>query len=204
MGFINKNTHIRVYKKGDIVEIIKDFINILIDEGCIIEDKIKMENYLKEKSVYRYRQIYKSLRETEEIITDSNLHDYYIYDIRVRRLLFKYLTAYEISLRGNILNELDSNHEIVDNYSFGKLVNLYYKNEISYDNVRLLRNQVMHHKMIQLCDESVVLNGINSMLDKMDKKKFLSELNSKKKNLDLLGYYYEYRGVVKYGMGIKV
>lgn len=84
---------------------------------------------------------------------------------------------------------------------FGKLIDKYYENDINLVNVKTIRNYVMHHRMIQLMRLDKILLGINTMLQKLDNKKFIIELMSLSNGLMLIYEFYNVEGEIKYGMG---
>ena len=177
------------------------FINYLVSEDVIISNQVKMKKYLFEKGIFRYQMIYNKLKESKRKLSDDHLHDFYRFDIRVRRLLFKYLTAYEIILRAKVLNNAQSGHSKIEKLNFGKLIDQYYGNDEELINVKIIRNFVMHHRMIQLMPIQRVLLGINIMLNKLDRKKFIIEMNETTNELLLIYRFYDDEGEVKYGMG---
>lgn len=162
------------------------FIEKLEKEKIVIRDKQKLIYYLEEKSVYRYTQILEMMLTFHRPLSDIHLNDFYRYDVRIRRLLFKYLTAYEISLRGQVLNNLREGHDTVERLTFGQLIDKYYPSELGLKKVKDLRNKIFHHYMIQLLDIKDVIGSINIMLDRLDRKKFLNELLEKQRELSLI------------------
>lgn len=166
-----------------------------------ITDIEKFNQFIDDKSAYRYKMIYERLVKSNLNLSDEHLHDFYRYDIRIRRLLFKYLTAYEIKLRGRVLNNITTGYLKVERMDFGKLIDRYYENDINLVNVKTIRNYVMHHRMIQLMPLDKVLLGINTMLQKLDSGKFIIELMSLSKDLMLIYEFYHIKGEIKYGMG---
>lgn len=162
------------------------FMEELRKANVVITDEFKLTEYLREKSAYRYTQILNMLLSFNRPITDIHLNDFYRYDVRIRRLLFKYLTAYEISLRGQVLNSLKEGHKEVENLTFGQMLDKHYSSDQKIKKVKDLRNKIFHHNMIQLLDTNIVIESINIMLERMDKQKFANEIIEKLKDLKLI------------------
>lgn len=88
----------------------KKNLSYQLEDKVEITDIKKFNQFINDKSIYRYKMIYEHLVRSKLNLSDDHLHDFYRYDIRVRRLLFKYLTAYEIKLRGKVLNSITTGY----------------------------------------------------------------------------------------------
>ncbi len=170
----------------------------LEEYNVTITNQEKMLRYLSEKSHYRYNLILEKLMKYCPDLSDTNLHDFYRYDIRLRRLLFKYLTAYEISLRGRILNSISEGFERVESLSFGQLIDQYYSDQKDLSKVKDLRNLIFHHRMIQLEDEVKVVSILDIMLRDLNRDKFYNELERLKEELSLIKAFTIIDGSIKY------
>lgn len=173
-------------------------LNNFTKHNVLITDAKKLNRYLNEKSYYRYNQILEKLLEFNRPLTDVHLNDFYKYDIRLRRLLFKYLTAYEIMLRGKVLNENVDKCEQIEKLTFGQLIELYYPKQTKLKLVKNLRNMIFHHRLIQLLDEKEVIKSIQIMLEKLNKEKFYKELEGLTKHLILIKIFKISDGKIKY------
>jgi hypothetical protein len=170
----------------------------MIESNVKITDEEKLNTYVTEKSWFRYNQILDKMLSFKVTLSDVNLHDYYRYDIRLRRLLFKYLTAYEIKLRGKVLNSIKEGFEKVECLSFGQLIDQYYFDQPDLVKVKDLRNLIFHHRMIQLEDECEVIEAINIILKKLKREKFYSELEMLKEDLLLVKAFFITDENIKY------
>jgi|GEM_PF-2084338 len=177
-----------------------NFVNKLHTLDVEVKDEALLNKYLHEKSVYRYNLILDQLLKAKRKICDNHLHDFYKYDLRVRRLLFKYLTPYEIKLRAKVLNENSQCQDYIENLDFGRLIKEFYNNDEDHKKVKKLRNYVFHHRMLQLCPMIEIIEGINSMLKKLDKSKFISELNNLSENLLLIYRFKVKDDIVEYDL----
>lgn len=63
-----------------------DFHRKLEINNIFIKDGNRLIRYLEEKSQYRYNHILFKIILYQKQLTDSHLHDFYRYDIRLRRL----------------------------------------------------------------------------------------------------------------------
>lgn len=175
-----------------------DFYRKLKQNNVVVKDEIKLQKYIEEKSLFRYSQILNKLLLFQKPLIDSHLHDFYRYDIRLRRLLFKYLTVYEIKLRGKILNNINDGFEKVENLSFGQLIDQYYSNQPDLIKVKDLRNLIFHHRMIQLEDETQIIQATDIMLRNLNRDKFYNELEKLKEDLFLIKAFTIVEGTIKY------
>lgn len=125
-----------------------------------VEDKHNFSEQCFEKGVYVFDDIYEYLKDVEkqEYITDSDLMNRYRYDINIRRVLFKYLTYLEVSLKGYLINANKNKKSKVAHITFGQLkthLDQHYPGE--YEDmldITNLRNKVFHHHLVT-CQSNV-------------------------------------------------
>lgn len=110
------------------------------EERVYIQDEENFKTYLKLKGIERIKKAYFILEPHLKKITDKDIADIYIYDLRLRRNIYYYITMFEVYLRAQLSNNFDrsdfdlnrydlkskeSLFEILEESTFGKLIGLY-------------------------------------------------------------------------------
>ncbi len=110
------------------------------EERVYIQDEENFKTYMKLKGIERIKKAYYVLKPHLKKITDKDIADIYIYDLRLRRNIYYYITMFEVYLRAQLSNNLnksdfdlnkydlksgDSMFEILEESTFGKLIGLY-------------------------------------------------------------------------------
>lgn len=187
----------------------KEFLKYFIQKGLKI--KTSLEDFkinLERKGNKRYYDIFEKLYKVQKDLTDQDLHDFYRYDIRVRRFLYRYITPIEVYYRAQVANENFDETAEIEELTFYQLINRYYNDNKNLSDIKELRNYVMHFRMIQLIDEDVICNLMNILFSELRNHgygfKFKNRMIELAKDLNLIyRYYIKESGEIIYGMGFQ-
>ncbi len=146
-----------------------------------IDDKNKedIQKRIKLKGWYIYEKICKYIKKHKYTPTPELMQSIFIYDKRIRFILFKYIGMIEEHYRSKLYNYLDYDEcsKIEKNYSYKDLINELEKckicneNEIKHlESIRELRNNICHHYLLTIDD-----NG-NKNIEVLNKIKVIQSL----------------------------
>ncbi len=164
-----------------------------------VDNLEKLHKYCTEKGYNRFDKMAKILFEHSDYVTDEDLHNYDKYDILLRRVLYEYITLFEINLRAILTNE-DKSLDY-DEMSLGSLIHKKYKGRPEFSNLEIikeLRNSVMHFSILypykELKTDSgifvTVESAVNTLLEQLQMnfpnfytKKFVDDINRLQRKL---------------------
>ena len=132
---------------------------------------IEFDKRIKYKSFYIYKNILEfiDIKKYSEFRKYDLMHSIFIYDKRLRKVLYEFISFVEEILRSNLLNKFQlSENEIKKIYSldFSDLISELKINEFDLkwnhlEEIRKLRNNVFHNRLVLIDLKNKVVNKSN-------------------------------------------
>lgn len=132
---------------------------------------IEFDKRIKYKSFYIYKNILEfiDIKKYSEFRKYDLMHSIFIYDKRLRKVLYEFISFVEEILRSNLLNKFQlSENEIKKIYSldFSDLISELKINEFDLkwnhlEEIRKLRNNVFHNRLVLIDLKNKVINKSN-------------------------------------------
>jgi len=179
------------------------YLDKLTSNKVSVDDVENLRLYCERKGLERYIRITEFLYEYD-LASIEDVHDFYKYDIKLRRFFYKYITALEVELRARVINMDVMSYSDVEDLSFSvlvkKILGIYDLKDVIY-----IRNKTMHFRLLQLLNRNRICRGVETLFSKLptqnDRNEFLDELNDISINNNLPHFTLTSEGRCRYEMG---
>lgn len=138
----------------------------------IPDDEIECKKYLDLKGIAYYVKIANAVNKSELSCAEiqySKIRDFFIYDKRLRKVLFVYLSAFEEQIRAQIINKYKEKNDF---FIFSKK-----NNEKNKEMIERIQKKLLEKKsLVEYVEDLTLGELIFAILERDDKDDFLSEI----------------------------
>ena len=161
------------------------------------EEKNDLIKRINNKGINVYLCILDFINENELDNDYETLSSIFIYDKRIRDILYKFISYVEEKIRARIINKYKLDQKTISNIyrlTFGELIKLSKNLDIINDsenkiieNIRVLRNEVFHNNLILISNGKINEKNINNIkilsnyLENKIRESFLEDIKNKEK-----------------------